>query len=498
LLEALRATGRGEPAAPVTVEGAGYFIVGSPGAEIDSVPPAPSLRDQIALARGADFLDARRAEIARRIEALDPRRMERPPATDLSMERAPPPVYGFAQRYQDAAAAAHALEIIQSAPRLRADSTIGHPSMALSEGDAPAIDAVRAALADSLVRLAGSDRPDWGTALLVGLARLQALDLTRQSGTWLFLDVFPPDAPRVPRHWVGRRPDLLPSVLAEAQRDFETARARVLRPRPARDAFPELEFAALEAAGNRLAEALLASSDGGDLRLLEGRPAPARGASLTGIAAPPLPDAAIDEALATAADRHEDYAARLRKLYGYRLFTRNCVTEIFEEIDRALAGSAGDGRDSSRRRLGGHVPMTGLRFIPFVSASAAAETYRVSETVEIPSYRRATLARLSREESPLWVFLRESNTLTSTLYHGHPDDSAFLFFTEDAGLARPLFGAANVLTGVGATVAGVVALPFDRGRTLWAGLKGIAFSVPELFFLNFRKGSFAYVRDGGE
>ena len=64
---------------------------------------------------------------------------------------------------------------------------------------------------------------------------------------------------------------------------------------------------------------------------------------------------------------------------------------------------------------------------------------------------------------------------------------------------RPLFGAANVLTGLGATVAGVVALPFDRGTTLWAGLKGVVFSLPELVFVNIRKGSFDYVerRSGG-
>ena len=54
-----------------------------------------------------------------------------------------------------------------------------------------------------------------------------------------------------------------------------------------------------------------------------------------------------------------------------------------------------------------------------------------------------------------------------------------------------------MLTGLGASVAGVVALPFDRGRTFWAGLKGIVFSLPELFFVNIRKGSFDYVGEDG-
>jgi hypothetical protein len=46
-------------------------------------------------------------------------------------------------------------------------------------------------------------------------------------------------------------------------------------------------------------------------------------------------------------------------------------------------------------------------------------------------------------------------------------------------------------------VAGVAALPFDRGAILWSGLKGIVFSLPELVFINIRKGSFAYVGEDG-
>ena len=139
--------------------------------------------------------------------------------------------------------------------------------------------------------------------------------------------------------------------------------------------------------------------------------------------------------------------------------------------------------------------MTGLRFIPAVSADAVASTYAVSERIAIPSYRQARLARLYRDEPSLRVFLRESNTLTSTLYNRNPEDSYFLFFTDDTIVARPLFGMLNVATGLGATLAGVATLPFDRGKTLWAGLKGVVFSLPELVFFNIRKGSFDYIED---
>ena len=506
LLQTFRAVRRGEPAPPVVVEGAGYFFGDHPSVEHAGAPSSAieNLRERIAATHGPDFLGARLDEVQRQMDMLDPRRIE-PPETQVSMERAPPAVYGFAHRYQDALAAAQAIEVIRTGRRLIPESYLGgrHASMALDEDDVQAVDALTEALTESLVRLARSDRPDWGSALLVGLARLAALDQTRQTGSWVFLDVFPPDAPRLGRRRLAQRPDLLAAVLRDARADLDTARARVLRGWAAGDGFRELDFAELEAAGNRLLEALRARHDGQDLRLASGRQAPSRSAALTTVVVPARAGETLDDQLAVAMAREADYRERLQRVYGYQLVTRNCVTEIFREIDRALAGGAdgADGergtREASRQRLGGHLEMSGLRFIPAVAATAAAEIYAVLPTVEIPSYRRASLARLHRDESPLRVFLRESNTLTSTLYDRHPNDSYFLFFTDDVVATRPLFGAANVLTGLGASVAGVVALPFDRGRTLWAGLKGIAFSLPELFFVNIRKGSFDYVAGDG-
>lgn len=110
----------------------------------------------------------------------------------------------------------------------------------------------------------------------------------------------------------------------------------------------------------------------------------------------------------------------------------------------------------------------------------------------ILSRRRAGLAKLYEEEHPVRVFLRESNTLTSTLYPRNPRDSAFLFFTDDVVVTRPLFGAVNLLVGVATSAAGLARLPFDGGEMLWAGVRGTVFSLPELFFQNIRKGSFAY------
>jgi hypothetical protein len=135
-----------------------------------------------------------------------------------------------------------------------------------------------------------------------------------------------------------------------------------------------------------------------------------------------------------------------------------------------------------------------LNFIPFVSASAVEDTWAVTESAELASYRAGALDALYARENRLTTYLRESNTVTSTLYRRSPDDSLFLFFTDDAVGPRPLFGAANLLVGVGASVVGLATLPIDRGDTLLAGVRGAFWSLPELVFMNVRKGSYEHER----
>jgi hypothetical protein len=90
------------------------------------------------------------------------------------------------------------------------------------------------------------------------------------------------------------------------------------------------------------------------------------------------------------------------------------------------------------------------------------------------------------------VALRESNTLTSPVYEPNPQDSFFLFFA-DAVAVRPLLGGVNLVAGLGASAAGLALLPFDGGHALLSGMKGALFSLPELAFVNLRKGTFDYV-----
>jgi hypothetical protein len=87
--------------------------------------------------------------------------------------------------------------------------------------------------------------------------------------------------------------------------------------------------------------------------------------------------------------------------------------------------------------------------------------------------------------------LRESNTLSSTLYESRSKDTPFLFFTDDSLLLRPLLGALNVGYAALYGVAGIVRLPFDNGVSFNQAARGAFYSLPELAFGNIRKGSYS-------
>jgi hypothetical protein len=222
------------------------------------------------------------------------------------------------------------------------------------------------------------------------------------------------------------------------------------------------------------------------LRLARGHLVPARSAPYS------LPVFGSGAAVASRADlaavraRHGDYARRIEGLYRYGLISQNCVTAIFDTLNDEFQGSL----DESRSALGGVVEGGGfLSFIPFVSAQQVNARYRVLARYTLSSYRHARLREMRERESPLWLALRESNTLSARTYQRGENDSFFIFFTEDAVWLRPLLGAVNLVAALGESVWGLVKLPVDGGQTLVSGLKGTAVSLPELVFANIRKGS---------
>src|SRR5262249_19905870 len=247
---------------------------------------------------------------------------------------------------------------------------------------------------------------------------------------------------------------------------------------------------------NRWLEVSQALHEGRPLRVYAGVLLPARAGPLSARYTPSYDGVKLSRAVEIAAGEEARLAAALERDYPYNLVTRNCVSEIFRELDVALARAAhteneAEIREESIRRLGGHLAMAGsLNFVPRISALVVENTYPVADRLHFASYRERRLAEMRRDENAAWVFLRESNVVSSTLYRMQPRDSIFLFFTDDLVAPRPLFGAVNLLTSLAASAVGLTMLPVDGGETFWAGLRGAIFSLPELVFHNIRKGSF--------
>lgn len=512
LLAALLAHRAGRPPdEPVRLEGVGFFFDQArppdmtPLLEREAATGTPAsalvtLRTRVASAYGEDFIDAAMARTLDQLVALTPPGdADRP--RDLSAERPPLSTYRFAGRYQDLFVSLLALEALRDARPLRMDGVTGAAGggPAMDDGDRELVGRLIDSLESSMVRLLRSSRPDWGFPLLVGMARLVALDEARRAGVWMFLDAFPTDALVIPAEQILSRPALTQALRDEARGDFAAARARLGMLPEQRPGFPEADFVALEAAGNRLIEISRTVDGQRPMRLGLGLRVPAREAVLTEPIVPAITDEALVRQAAAAREDEDAYESELRRLYGYNVVTRNCVTEIFRTIDTALAASLANPdaeaiRRESTRRLGGYVEIDyTFTFIPATSALAVRDNYAVAETIDVPSYRLAALGRMYRQDNAARVYLRESNTLSSTLYRRNPADSAFLFFTDDVvPPIRPLLGAVNIVAGLGVSAAGLFALPVDGGDLLRAGLKGVLFSLPELAFFNIRKGSLLF------
>jgi hypothetical protein len=349
-------------------------------------------------------------------------------------------------------------------------------TLGLDDAEQRALAGYSVALAASLVELVASSRDDAGLALLVGLARLEGLQRGLAAGRLLLLDAFPVDAERIAEAPNAGEDPYLAEWEAHAAARFAAARARLSDPRPLR----EQDYARIEATGNRWLELREGRDGRRAIRRDDALGTPAPIGVVAGLPLPALSEPERARALAAAKRREALTERALREAYGYRLITRNCVTELFATI----GGSLREPDARPRRGL--------LAFVPFVSFDWFAREQDVIRVWEEPSLRRARVAALAREKNDLVVFARESNTLSSTVYRRHGGDGWFLFFTDDGPLLRPLFGAFNLAAGLAQSIYGAGRVPFDGGHTLRAGLAAAGYSLPELLFVNIRKGTLRY------
>jgi len=456
----------GPPAALPAIEGAGLF---APGAGAGESAALRALRARVAREHGPGLLAARRRDCEARLAALRPA-SDAAPLPAVVPERLPRREYAFSERRRDLAQWIAALRALDGAAPLR-DGVLRDAesaALALGEGEAAALAAWARELEGSLAALVASERVDGGLALLVGMARLEAVQRSLAGGRLLLLDDFPPDA----EAHEGRPGDpYLEELRAHAAARLAGAREQLV----AADPIGEADYDALEEAANAWLELDGALRHGRPLRLYEGERIPAPAGEIDALPEPPIALPALRAAAAAARARERDSERALREAFAYHLVTRNCVTELFATL--AAAGGPAE-------------PSGPLRFVPFASFDAVLGSWPVSERWEEPAFRRARLAALYAEGNDLRVYLRESNTLTSTLYRPDPEQAFFLFFTDDAPpLLRPLLGAANLAAALAQSALGAVRLPFDRGEALRDGLESAAYSLPELAFVSIRKGA---------
>ncbi len=476
---------------PFPLRGAGLFAETPSAAEAQLPLALAPLRARVSARYGPTFVQKRIATLRSRLRLLEPTAALRQPRVAKDIH--PAPDLRFSERYEALGQQILALDILQRPRPLAAGVLLDPGKGANAVPDTALSPALREQLQrfaerteERLVALAGSDGPNWGFALLLGMARLEAIRSAQAAGRLIMLDGFPDDARAIERAAVVRRQRYLRELADEADAGFVRARTRLL------DADPvtEREFVRFEAATNRRVELWRGTHRGHPVRMAADPLLPAKRASV-----PVLPTLArtgveLRRDLESAQTARDSYTRALRDAFGYHLLEANCATEIFALIESTLD------RPEAPHPLGGHIePTSGLHFIPALAHQAVLATWHVTAVGEIPSYRRTRVDTMYEDESRAAVYLRESNRLTSTVYRANDTDAFFLFFTDDDVPLRPLYGLANVAAGTGQALWGALRAPFDRGATLRAGLSGIAFSLPELLWINLRKGTFEYGHD---
>jgi hypothetical protein len=461
----------GAPTASMAIAGSGYF---STPPRLDSSAVAEcgalvALRRRAGRLYGAGFIaEARRAAVER---ARSLRYEHR--ATSLRARHDYPTHRGFARALTDLATEIVALAVLDRGPCLRNDATIAAEAP-LGADERARLRRRSAVIQSRLLELLASRRVDKGYPLLVGMARLLALEESDRQGRLVLLDAFPNEARGDDRGVRLRRESVRAALQRRAGAELEQARANFFA-----GGYDEAKLSALETAATRLA-ALQAVGSDGRLRTYPGELTPTRAASWTGLPVPAFDAAELAAHRAAARRSASVLKEQIAGLWSYDLLARNCATEIFRQIRNAAPALA--------RRQGA----SWMEIVPALAGIAVDRSFRVESAERIPSLHE----RHTRGES-LGAAVAESNTLTSRLYAdwSSDDDSTFLFFARRPATLRPLFGAANLATGIIATAAGLPLAPFDGGRLITAGARGAAFSVPELLWINIRKGSFAYIEN---
>lgn len=446
------------------------------------------MRKKIEQRYGNDYLNIRREQIIASIKLLTPSHW--PIVGDiLSKDNFPATVNSFADTYRDYITGLIALKTLEKEQNLREDAFFISDEL-VTKKDRVVLARLRDQLMLNLLASVNSKRPDWGYATLINVARLMTMDRSLQLGRWVFLDDYSNDS-----EWLNV--EQFTHYEKHMQRQINDAKINLAQAHKALlsvDGLSEARYSQVEMSANRYVE-LLKVGQHKNIRYIGEKALPTKSIGLPDMQLPELTQQKLLMSLNELDAYEGQLLATLKDRYRYDLVTRNCVTELFKTMDQALlAPIKVEGlkdewiRNDSENSLGGRISGA-FNFIPFISFQAVQESYRVSHSQLLASYRDQQLAKI---DDPMFS-LREANTLTSTLYKYNSDDAFFIFFTDNSPMLRPIFGLFNTVAGMGQSVFGLVSWPYDSGKNLKAGATGILMSLPELLFFNMRKGSYPYL-----
>jgi len=427
-----------------------------------------TLRTQLELQHGSGFLQRRKIELTTVIQHLS--------AVTNGTQG-----YRISEQYTDLLNGLLALRIIEETRPLTSDAchTLTGPEGHLDPQKTERLNNLHRQLMQSAQNLAVSKRPDWGYALLVTMSRLVALQQTLQSGQWVFVDDFSAESTVIAAEDMMRFADEL-SVQRQKAETIWRQQWQAL----GNTELDEQHYSQLEVSANRYQE-WLASDSRQTLRYHGEQALPVKAINLQTIALPEFSSQQLQQALHQQVLDTQQLTQQLEQNFAYHLLTRNCVTEIFHTINQALGAE-------TQQRLGGVIDEH-LNIVPFTAFAMVKASYPVKHITVLPSHRQQQLAKQYEQEFPPLVYARESNVVSASLYDYNPDDAWFVFFTDDALLLRPVFGAINSVAGVGQSLFGLVKSPFDEGQLLAIGMRGLLMSLPELAFINMRKGSYKFL-----
>jgi len=349
----------------------------------------------------------------------------------------------------------------------------------LGEETLAALGRYRQTVYHSIVRLISSDRAGDGAALLLQLARYQVLTLSLEEEKLHSLDPFPDDALRITLSKQILGSNALHNLYRAQSLDQQNLLGQ-LQTTP----HPELVMNRMEEVRGRMSELDKVFDGAKQIRYERGKMVPEMAGMIMYRPQRMLPAKALDQAEKNISSELERVERRILASHNYNLLNRNCVTEMNLQLNSAFGS-----RKEGELQLGGWIsPGEQFSFSPFMFHRLVAKKYSVDDRQEIPSRRLRQLEEQQLDSLVDW--LRESNAVTSSLYSRRERDTAFLMFTDSNWALRPLFGLINAGYGAVYTLTGVATLPFDKGERLEQGALGVFYSLPELVYINIRKGTY--------